>query len=225
MEGGFHRAFPVLKARHRAIREATPQDFNLRLHRALSWLSRAEAERERNDLDAAFLFYWISFNAAYAGEISETAPPSERAAIKDFFGLLLAADKEAALYRILWSQYSGPVRVLLENRFVFAPFWREMANPGTCPDWEESFARSRQAAFSALGRNDCQRVLEIVFDRLYVLRNQLVHGGATWASSANRSQVGDGARLMGALMPAILEAMLAAPSVEWGASLYPVVEV
>ena len=225
MVNSFEPAFPRLKDQHRALRDGTPQSFNLRVHRALSWLGRAEAEHARDDPDGAFIFYWIAFNAAYAGEISEASPPSERAAIRAFFELLIEADADGAIYRILWDQYSGPVRVLLENLFVFAPFWREKANPGACPDWEERFARSRQAAFSALGRNDCQRVLEIVFDRLYVLRNQLVHGGATWASSANRAQVEDGARLMGALMPAILESMLAAPHVEWGEPLYPVAEV
>lgn len=225
MTSGFQPSFPELKNRHRTLREDAPQAFNLRLHRALSWLRRAEEERTRDDPDAAFIFYWIAFNSAYAGGISETSPPSERAAIRDFFSLLLEADTGNVLYRILWDQYSGPVRVLLENPFVFAPFWKEKANPGACPDWEERFAKSRQAAFSALGRNDCQRVLEIVFDRLYILRNQLVHGGATWASGANRAQVGDGARLMGALMPEILSLMLSAPNAEWDAPLYPVVEI
>ena len=37
-------------------------DLNLRLRRALSWLERAEKEYATEDLDAAFIFYWIAFN-------------------------------------------------------------------------------------------------------------------------------------------------------------------
>ena len=43
-----------------------PQDdLNLRLRRALSWLGRAENEYKGRDFDAAFIFYWVAFNAAY----------------------------------------------------------------------------------------------------------------------------------------------------------------
>ncbi|WP_425067816.1 hypothetical protein [Reyranella sp.] len=38
-----------------------------------------------------------------------------------------------------------------------------------------------------------------ILDRLYVLRNQLLHGGATWNSSVNRSQVRDGAAVLSRL--------------------------
>ena len=46
-------------------------------------------------------------------------------------------------------------------------------------------------------------VLSIVFDRLYVLRNQLVHGGATWNSQVNRQQLRDGVAILGTLVPLI----------------------
>ena len=44
--------------------EQRQNPFNLRMRRATSWLARAE--QERDDPDAAFIFYWIAFNAAYA---------------------------------------------------------------------------------------------------------------------------------------------------------------
>ena len=71
------------------------------------------------------------------------------------------------------------------------------------------------------GRTDA--VLSIVFDRLYVLRNQLVHGGATWNSGVNREQVRDGARILMALIPAIIERMLDHPELDLGEIAYPVV--
>lgn len=44
----------TLKHRHRAIRDAQPDALRMRIHRALSWLARAE--READDPDARFLF-------------------------------------------------------------------------------------------------------------------------------------------------------------------------
>lgn len=40
-----------------------PENFRLRIHRALSWLKKAE---NSEDLDTKFISLWISFNAAYA---------------------------------------------------------------------------------------------------------------------------------------------------------------
>ena len=34
-------------------------------------------------------------------------------------------------------------------------------------------------------------VLSVVLSRIYTLRNQLMHGGATWSSSVNRDQIRD----------------------------------
>ena len=66
-------------------------------------------------------------------------------------------------------------------------------------------------------------VLGIVFDRLYVLRNQLVHGGANWNSRANRGQVKDGANIMSEVVPIVVELMLDHSELDFGDILYPVV--
>ena len=48
--------------------DSLPDALQLRIHRALSWIGRAE--READDDDAAFIFYWIAFNAVYAEDKS-----------------------------------------------------------------------------------------------------------------------------------------------------------
>ena len=35
----------------------------------------------------------------------------------------------------------------------------------------------------ALGKEDVPQLLSVIFDRLYTLRNQLFHGGATYSSA------------------------------------------
>ena len=67
-------------------------------------------------------------------------------------------------------------------------------------------------------------VLRLVFDRLYVLRNQLVHGGSTWNSRVNRDQMRDGAAILAFLMPVFVDVMMDNPHEDWGRPFYPVVE-
>jgi hypothetical protein len=82
----------------------------------------------------------------------------------------------------------------------------------------------QRAVSTTLAQRDTSRILAIVFDRLYVLRNQLVHGGATWNSSINRDQVRDGAAVIGWLLPIFIDIMMDNPQQEWGRVAYPVVE-
>jgi hypothetical protein len=71
---------------------------------------------------------------------------------------------------------------------------------------------------------DTARVLSFVFDRLYVLRNQLIHGGSTWSSAVNRGQVSDGAAILGFLCPVFIDIMMDNPNEDWGQPFYPVVD-
>jgi len=57
-----------LKARHRNERQDWHEHISLRVHRAPSWLNRAE---QCEDEDGRFIFLWIAFNAAYANEFGE----------------------------------------------------------------------------------------------------------------------------------------------------------
>lgn len=89
--------------------------------------------------------------------------------------------------------------------------------------WEDGFASSKKAALSAVMQGDTTKVLGIVFDRLYVLRNQLVHGGATWSSQVNRAQLADAVTILGTLVPLMLAVMMHHPDQDYGDALYPVV--
>lgn len=183
--------FQSLKDRQRAIRDGFPETMGLRVHRSISWIGRAEACG--TDEDAQFIFLWIAFNAAYADEREfQSIPQGERTAFLEFFGRLVQLDKERRIYNAVWQRFSGPVRLLLENRYVFNPFWQHHNGIDGYDDWEDRFKASAHAFAEAFKAGDTARVLSFVFDRLYVLRNQLVHGGATWNGGVNRAQVRDG---------------------------------
>ncbi|WP_420859780.1 hypothetical protein [Marivivens marinus] len=213
----------ALKTKQRAIRDGFPETMGLRVHRAISWIGRGEACND--DDDARFIFLWIAFNAAYADEQEfQSIAPGERAAFLDFFGRLDQLDKDRRIYHALWQRFSGPVRMLMENRYVFNPFWQHHNGIDGFDNWEERFKASARSFAQSFQAGDTTRVLSFVFDRLYVLRNQLVHGGSTWNSSVNRSQVQDGAEILGFLMPVFVDIMMDNPDEDWGKPFYPVVE-
>lgn len=211
--------FDRLKARQRDEREAWPQPFALRVHRAASWLKRAEMETADNA--AAFLFYWIAFNAAYGGERDDK---TERYAFANFFEHLGRLDGDSRLYDMTWQRFTGPIRLFLENRYVFGPFWRHHHGDAAAADWEARFTSAKRRFHKALTDRDTVTILSMLFDRLYVLRNQLIHGGATWDSSVNRDQLRDGAAILQAMLPVMLDLMMGAPEEHWGTPMYPVVE-
>lgn len=211
----------ILKDKQRALRAGFEDALGLRVHRAISWIRRAE--QETNDDDVRFVLLWIAFNAAYASEIG-AGDGGERDHFADYFGRLVALDGGRRIYDAVWTRFPHEIRTLLDNRFVFAPYWNHQNGAAAFADWEERLARSRKTITTALGRMDTPRVLSIVFDRLYVLRNQLVHGGATWNGGVNRAQVHDGAAILGWLVPIFVDMMMDHPEERWGMPYYPVVD-
>lgn len=225
MDGALDHA--TLKAKQRSIRDGFPKGagMGLRVHRTISWIGRAESEVAQADDDARFIFLWIAFNAAYADEREfQSIAPGERQSFKNYFGKLVRLDTERQIYNALWNRFSGPVRLLLKNKYVFNPFWQHHNGIEGFEDWRDRFRVSDRKFRRVFQSGDTVMVLSFVFDRLYVLRNQLVHGGSTWNSSVNRDQVRAGAEILGFLMPVFVDIMMDNPHEDWGQPFYPVVE-
>lgn len=208
-----------LKARHREVRDGYPEALTVRIHRALSWVERAD--REMEDADARFVFLWIAFNAAYASEFG--FEQTERAQARAFVDQLVALDGERKLHGVLFGQFSGPVRTLVDNKFVFDPFWRAMREHDSSDRWKQQLEEDRKLTMRAVMDGGTAQLLATVLDRLYVLRNQIVHGGATWNSQANRSQVRDAGAILGKLLPVMIALMMDNPAAPFGDIAYPVV--
>ena len=213
-------SYQELKARHRAERNAYPQALSLRVHRSLSWLDRAE---RANDIDSKFIFLWIAFNAAYAAETGELTEIEARR-FKRFLRQVVSRDSKALMATILWKRYPGPVRLLLDNPYAFKPFWDFQNGVDMGRDWRVDFRNEKRRANRALASMNTGIILRILFHRLYVIRNQLIHGGATWGGKVNRSQLRDGGAILGEVVPLVIEILMDNPDTDWGQPIYPVVE-
>ena len=211
----------TLKDRHRELRDTLPESVSLRARRALSWLKAAgEADHD----DAKYIFLWIAFNAVYAQEISAGEDFSEKGTFQDFLTRLIAVDTDDLLYDLIWKNYSGKIRLFIDNPYVSQQFWDFHNGRLSDAEWKRRFDGSKRAAQIALTAKDTATFAGILFDRLYMLRNQLIHGGATWESGVNRDQVRDGTRILADLVPVIIHLVMENPAEEWGTPCFPPVE-
>ena len=201
------------------------------MRRAHAWIRRSGQEGTE-DIER-FMFLWVAFNAAYGNEAvlrdfvdGEDGRKSESRRFRSFLEHIVRQDEGGVLERIVWEEFSDPIRVLLSNPYVFQPFWKSVWGLMPERDWEERFRKERAQVARALSRRDVLAILSVVFRRLYTLRNQIFHGGATWPSGFGRTQIRDGSRIMASLVPAIIGIMQEKfnndpDSAIWGRVAYP----
>jgi hypothetical protein len=214
--------FKALKQRHREQRKDLSENLNLRVHRALSWLDRAE--QAGDDTDAKFIFLWIAFNAAYANEVDDVYRKSEQQTFRDFIDKLCSLDEQELLTSLVWREFHTSIQELLDNKYVFRPFWDYQNGKIDESEWQSKFQSANYAAQKSMESQNTEAVLSIVFSRLYMLRNQLLHGGATWNSQTNRLQINDGAEFLSKFIPYTIDIMLSNGNKLWGDACFPVVD-
>lgn len=211
-----------LKEFERELAEELSNDFKTRVHRAISWVKRAEQECE--DPDARFIFLWIGFNSLYGTILLDENGDSERCQFQNFFRQVVDFDSQRSIYDAIWETYANSVRLLIENKYLFYPFWQHETGVPGYEGWEEWFEDARRKGKKALESWDTVRILTILFDRLYTLRNQLFHGSATWKGRVNRRQVENGAKALAVLLPIVIHIVIKNPHHPWGKINYPVID-
>lgn len=206
-----------LKEKFESERSVFSESHNIRIHRAISWLKSAEDCEANPDLQLVSL--WIAFNACYGNPNDRIQ--AERQNFSAFIAKLVHHDTENRIYNLLWNHFSGPIRKLIDSRYLFKPFWD--FHRGEIQDWKLAYDKSVNDATLMFSNYNVTGTLEVVLDRLYILRNQLVHGGATYQSKVNRDQVKTGNNMLQLLIPVFIEIMMQNYQENWGEIYYPVV--
>ncbi len=218
-----------------ALQDKLSKENQTRLYRALSWLKRSE-DCPENDLDGRFLFLWIAFNSAYgSGDPHLKAAEgrnrlwSDLNKLKKFLRDIVHSDEDGILPTILRQRIKEPIQSLLCNQYIFRYFWEyRHRDPKR---WQGEFETERNSVQKILDDSaetspkQTAQILHILFERLYILRNQIFHGGATHNGSVNRPQVQDGMQLLIYLVPALLRILTndlkQRTDRDWGAIPYP----
>ncbi len=195
--------------------------FNLRVHRSISWLKKSL--ELSHDLDLKFISLWVSFNAIYARDANIT---QDKQAFRDFLNKICQVDEQHRIYNVIWEKYSQPIRLLLESPYISNAFWDYQNQKISKNAWLEDQQSEQRKVHRALEHKDTVDILFVIFNRLYTLRNQLMHGGATYNSSVNRKQLKDGCNVLSALLPGFIQIVLEnANALDLGQPFYPVVQV
>ena len=212
-----------LKAKFQNLGTEVPEEFQLRIYRSISWI--ATATKQSDNLDIRFLCLWIAFNAAYAKRFnSSDVFPKESNLVENYFYHLNKLDQYDRIYNAIWDKFSDPVRNLMKNKYIYLPFWKHQFGELTEDKWQDKFERDNKFFNTVFSQRETAKVLSSLFRRLYVLRNQLIHGGATYESSKNRPQLRDGTAILEVLVPIFVDIMLVNPEKNWGKPTFPVIE-
>ena len=196
--------------------------FETRIRRARSWLACAEEEYRAGSLatghwDLAYVLYWIAFNAAFATDDPEQ--PNTTMEFRKCFGKVRRVDESHIIHRAVRRQFVGTVKPILNNQYLFKKYWDYVNGKPGSDNWRTYFNRENRRAIAAMAEpseENTGKVLPILFGRLYTLRNQIVHGGATWMSRYNRTSVEHCTPVMAALVPLFIEIIEKHPKVKWG---------
>jgi len=198
------------------------ESFRTRMRRALNWFGRAEREMRRRDFDAAFVFYWIAFNAAY-GKDQLWDERGEKDILFDFLYTILERDKHHCNKRLFEElDFLHTMRDIVANEYIYQGFWNSRKKgEHQKKKFRELHQTSQDDVRQALKDKNMRSLFESVFDKLYTLRNQLMHGAATWGGGVNRKQVEDGAKSLCYILPYILTIMVDNRHEDWGEVPYP----
>lgn len=205
---------------YRENRKCFSENFKLKVYRSLSWLRSAESTVQ---LDIKFVSQWIAFNAAYADELSNMQ--GDKNTFLDFLKKLCDYDTDKSLQKIINRSYQKEIKNLLDQPYTFQPFWDFHNGKKSEEDWQFVFKRMKKRANTAFSSQDTHIILYVIFNHLYTLRNQLIHGGSTFESSANRKQLEESCKILGKLIPVILQIMMRNYfEVDWGKPFYPFIK-
>jgi hypothetical protein len=147
----------------------------LRSYRARSWL---RAAGDADSLDARFIFLWVAFNSLYGQRRAH-----DWLDVEAFLGKVLHSDAERVRKDLLDLHDEGIALLGLE--FLCFEYW---AWGFTDRVAETITGHILQAEFNWAAKTPHKSLFPI-FERLYVLRNQVFHGSAKFGSSKNRDSL------------------------------------
>ena len=142
-----------LNAKRLANEDTFPDILRLRARRCTSWLEPAEKAMASRDYDAAFIFYWIAFNAAYAEGGAEVfvagRGKGETEERKAYLDKIIALDGEGTVYDALWMHSDTKIAMhirfgglyALRNQLVHGgTTWNDLANHQQVEDGARAMA-------------------------------------------------------------------------------------
>jgi len=190
---------------HEKLYEAKTHDaIRLRMHRALSWLRKAEGFELPDDADARLIFSWIAFNTLYAKWDEDRLNRDPDWQVREAFLMrMVEQDVNGRIQQVLLENRKVCDRLLSEEHLIYS-YW---GNP------TEEAARRARTKPRKIGKHyhvpeEVVKILLPLVKCITMLRSQLVHGMSTYGSSANRAVVEAGAKIVYELVITMLQIII-----------------
>jgi hypothetical protein len=192
----------IWSTKHKELFDSETHDaIRLRMHRAMSWMRKAQEFEVPDDADARLIFSWIGLNTLYAKWDSDIANREPEWKVReDFLRWIVKQDVRGRVQEVLLDNRKHCDRLLSEEHLVNS-YW---GNP------TEEEARKARTKPRKIGKHyhDAEDVINVLIPLIKciaMLRSQLVHGQSTYGSSANRDVVEAGAKVMFDLVMVLLQ--------------------
>ncbi len=171
------------------------QGYYDRLHRAESWLERAQTIDDWEDQSGPFIFYWIALNALYGRD--KRSRLSEDDDLAWFLDRICHLDQAERGILAALKAFKLKADRLLADQFLVEGYWHE----GNSSKVKRGIQEEQLKAQQAWDKGKSDQYLTILFRRLRVLRNQIFHGCSTDRRSLNKTSLQPAVELLEALVP------------------------
>ena len=196
----------------------------LRLRRAITWLEEAE---NASSPHVQLVLLWIAFNALY-GKDRDVLGQGGKGSMNGFLKRIIRQDSDEIIF-IALRRLRNRIKTLMLLLPSYDKFWRVMYCPSEREEWGNYFRvfneeNERVIKFLNQKKFDTKELIKVtgmIFNRLYVVRNQSMYGAATKGNKLFVSHVNAGVALLSELVPRIALIMLRAKERHWGKIPYP----
>ncbi len=203
---------------------ASEQHLLDRLQRADSWIRAASGLRP-DQKHEAFIFLSIALNCLYGRrqyEGDETRIGEDLEVFLTKIQALHEKDRErgGSLLTAATAACRKEGAALIRDKFLVNRYWRGEQPPA---ELQDRLNRDAALALTRLGEGSSREFLALVFRRIAVLRNQIMHGCATYGPrSFGRASLDKGLRVLRVMVPAFYQLISRhGQAVKWEPVPYP----
>jgi len=196
------------------------QNLRIRMHRCFSWMKSAERHHGVEDYDCALLTHWVAFNGLYGQwDGINREPKPDIKCWKDFIDQINSVDAAGLLTTFIENQ-RDLILEILDNEYINKYFWEDPTETQAIKSKKDH--RSAKAWYRD-GKFDV--IIKRALGRVYVLRCQIMHGGATHGSKLNRDTIALCDDLIRQMLPVIITIITRnGKDQNWGAICYPPID-
>jgi len=182
------------------------QSLEDRLQRADSWIQATAALRP-DQMHESFIFLYIAFNCLYGRRKYEGDETQIGQDLAEFFKKILAmhdrdVESGGAILKSAIAAARRDGAVLIRDKFLANRYWRG----GSSVALQKQLNREASMVEEQLALGSYDLFLDLTFRRISVLRNQVMHGCATYGSrSYGQASLAKGLRFLNVMVPAFYE--------------------